>query len=216
MFKILALDPAREYVGFEPQVACCFMIQRFLQENQLSNFSIVPVGLSNTNRLTRILGGTTDYGAAASVVDGFRPDTFYKSRRYACLRRGDEAVSELAVDSPCAIKVDVEGGELEVFEGLENTIEKNRPFLIFEVLNSFLTITASRLGDETLRFRQARIEKLENLLRRWDYGIFHILPGNRLVNLQKIETIVSDDLSLTNYLAAPRSDIDAFMRIFNR
>lgn len=131
MFKILALDPAREYVGFEPQVACCFMIQRFLQENQLSNFSIVPVGLSNTNRLTRILGGTTDYGAAASVVDGFRPDTFYKSRRYVCLRRGDEAVSELAVDSPCAIKVDVEGGELEVFEGLENTIEKNRPFLIF-------------------------------------------------------------------------------------
>lgn len=83
------------------------------------------------------------------------------------------------------------------------------------MLNSFLTITASRLGDETLRFRQARIEKLENLLRRWDYGIFHILPGNRLVNLQKIETIVSDDLSLTNYLAAPRSDIDAFMRIFN-
>jgi FkbM family methyltransferase len=215
MFKLLALDSCRQYIGFEPQVACCFMIQRFLEENHITNFTILPVGLSNTNRLTRILTGQTDYGAIASVVDGFRPDSFYTSRRYVCLRKGDDVFLEVGLDSVCAIKVDVEGGEFEVFEGLLNTIEKHLPFLIFEVLNHFLVVTASKLGDEMIRFRQSRIEKLENLLRQKGYEIFNILPGNRLSNVGKITTVVSDDLSLTNYLAAPKSGLDAFLRTFH-
>ena len=49
------------------------------------------------------------------------------------------------MESVCCIKVDVEGAELEVFEGFLNTIEKTKPFLIFEVLNHFLAVT----GQET-------------------------------------------------------------------
>jgi FkbM family methyltransferase len=215
MFKILALDSRRQYVGFEPQVACCFMIQRFLDENRLTNFTILPVGLSNSDRFKTILSGQTDYGAIASVVDGFRPDSFYSSRRYVCLRKGDDVVSEVGVNSVCAIKVDVEGAELEVFEGLLNTIKRTMPFLIFEVLNHFLVVTASKLSDETLRFRQLRIEKLENLLRQRGYEIFNILPGNELNNIGKIMAVVSDDLSLTNYLAAPKPRVDAFLKAFH-
>jgi FkbM family methyltransferase len=214
MFKVLALDSSRQYIGFEPQVACCFMIQRFLEGNRVTNFTILPIGLSNTNRLARIRSGQTDYGAIASVVDGFRPDRFYDSCRYACLRNGDEVVSELGVDSVCAIKVDVEGGELEVFEGLLNTVDKAMPFLIFEVLNHFLTVTARKLGDEMIRFRELRIQKLEALLRQRDYEIFKVLPGE-LISISKIVTIVSDDLSLTNYFAAPKSGVDKFLRVFH-
>ena len=34
LFKILALDPGRRYVGFEPQLACAFMLQSFIDENR--------------------------------------------------------------------------------------------------------------------------------------------------------------------------------------
>jgi FkbM family methyltransferase len=214
MFKILALNPHREYIGFEPQVACCFMIQRFLDENRITNFTILPVGLSNTDRLTEILSGPTDYGAVASVVDGFRPESFYSSRRYVCLKKGDDVVAELGVNSVCAIKVDVEGAELEVFEGLLNTIARDMPFLLFEVLNHFLVVTAAKLDDEMLRFRQARIEKLENLLRQQGYEIFTI-HANQLNKIEKIVTVVSDDLSLTNYFAAPKSGLDKFLKAFH-
>jgi FkbM family methyltransferase len=191
------------------------MVQRFLDDNHIPNFTILPVGLSNTDRFTKILSGETDYGAIASIVEGFRPDSFYSSCRYVCLRKGDDVISELEADSLCAIKVDVEGAELEVFEGLLTTIKKTMPFLIFEVLNDFLVITGRKLDDETVRFRQLRIEKLESLLRRQGYEIFTILEaGTRLKNLGKITTVVSDDLSLTNYFAAPRSAVDGFLKIF--
>jgi FkbM family methyltransferase len=214
MFKVLALDSSRQYIGFEPQVACCLMLQRFLDENYISNFSILLIGLFNTNRVMKIHGGRSDYDATASVVDGFRPDSFYSSARYVCVRKGDDVVSELGLASVCAIKVDVEGAELEVFEGLLDTIEKTKAFLIFEVLNHFLVVTGSKLDDQTLRFRESRIERLENLLRPRGYEIFNILPGHQLINVRQIVPAVSDDLSLTNYIAAPKSDLESFLRVF--
>jgi len=88
MFKVLALDSSRQYIGFEPQVACCLMLQRFLDENYISNFSILLIGLFNTNRVMKIHGGRSDYDATASVVDGFRPDSFYSSGRYVMREEG--------------------------------------------------------------------------------------------------------------------------------
>jgi FkbM family methyltransferase len=214
MFKVLALDSSRQYIGFEPQIACCLMTQRFLDENHIGNFKILPIGLFNANRVMKIHGGPSDYDAIASVVDGFRPDSFYTSDRYVCLRKGDDVVSELGVTSICGVKVDVEGAELEVFEGLLDTIEKTRPFLIFEVLNHFLVVTGNKLDDRTLQFRESRIQKLENLLRPRGYEIFNILPGNQLNKVNQIVPPVSDDLSLTNYIAAPKSDLDVFSRAF--
>jgi FkbM family methyltransferase len=214
MFKILALDSTRRYVGFEPQIACCLMTQRFLDENHIADFSILPVGLFNVNRIMKIHGGRSDYEAIASVVEGFRPDSFYSSDRYVCMRRGDDVVTELGLTSVCGIKIDVEGAELEVFEGLENTIEKTQPLLIFEVLNHFLVVTGDKLDDRTLKFRESRIERLEQLLRHRGYEIFNILPGNQLNRVHQIQPPVSDDLSLTNYIAAPKSGMDAFLRTY--
>jgi len=215
MFQVLALDPSRQYIGFEPQVACCFMIQRFLDENHISNFTILPVGLWNTNQLMKLHCCGGDHDATASIVDGFRPDSVYTSHRYVCLRKGDDAVSELGVASVCAIKVDVEGAELEVFEGLVNTIETTMPFLIFEVLNHFLGVTGRELDDQIIRFRESRIDKMEKILRERDYEIFNIQgSGNQLAKVRRIEPPISDDLSLTNYVAIPKSGLDAFSRVF--
>jgi FkbM family methyltransferase len=214
MFKILALDSTRRYIGLEPQIACCLMTQRFLDENHIKNFSILPVGLFNVNRMMKIHGGRSDYAAIASVVEGFRPDSFYSSDRYVCLRRGDDVVSELRLSSICGIKIDVEGAELEVFQGLEDTIEKTLPFLIFEVLNHFLVVTGDKLDDRTLKFRESRIESLEQLLRHQGYEIFNILPGNQLSRVHQIQPAVSNDLSLTNYVAAPTSGIDTFLKTY--
>jgi len=214
MFKILAMDPTRRYIGLEPQIACCLMTQRFLDENHITNFSILPVGLFNVSRMMKIHGGRTDYAATASVVAGFRPDSFYGSDRYVCLRRGDDVVSELGLASICGIKIDVEGAELEVLQGLEDTVQRTQPFLVFEVLNHFLVVTGDKLDDQTLKFRESRIESLEHLLRHRGYEIFNIVPGNRLSRVHQIQPPVSDDLSLTNYIAAPTSGIDTFLNTY--
>ena len=214
MLKLLAFDPSRPYIGFEPQPACCFMVQRFIDENQLGNCRIVPVGLYNADRIVKLYGGSDDYSALATVVDGFRPASFYSSQRYVSVRKGDDVLAEINLGPVDIIKVDVEGGELEVFEGLAKTMQSTMPMLVFEVLNHFIVATGSELDKETIQFRELRLEKMEQLIRGMGYEILNVCPGNQLRNVHKIVPLVSSDLSRTNYLAIAPSDLHAFLRVF--
>lgn len=214
MFKILSLDPSRRYLGFEPQLSCCLLIQRFLEENHLGSYSILPVGLSNKNETVKLYLREGDHDTTASTVKNFRPETFYTAQRYVCLRQGDELISELQVTSIAAIKIDVEGAELEVIEGLLHVIESKMPFIIFEVLNYFLAVTGGKLDELHIRFRETRIEKIEEILRKRGYEIFNIRPGNRLTNVHKIVPPISGDLSVTNYIAVSKLNMDSFLRVF--
>jgi FkbM family methyltransferase len=214
LFKILALDSTRPYLGFEPQVSCCFLIQQFVEDNRLKDHTILPVGLSDKNHSLKLFVRDAYYDTAASMVEGFRPDSFYVSHRYVCVRKGDEVISELGAQDLCAIKIDVEGAELEVVEGLSNTLKQKRPVIIFEVLNHFLVGTGRQLDESTIRFRESRVQKVEAILRNLGYEIFNILPGKRLKKLLRIEPPASADLSLTNYLAVSKLDLDSFLRAF--
>jgi FkbM family methyltransferase len=214
MLKILSLDPSRQYIGFEPQVACCFMIQGFLEENHISNYEILPVGLSNKNGTEKLFLREGNYDPAASMVRNFRPEGFYTSHHNVCVREGDELISELPVSSVSAIKIDVEGAELEVIEGLRKIIREKMPFIIFEVLNHFLVITGEKLDDQCICFREARIQKMEDILRQMEYVILNVRPGNCLKNVRKIVPPVSADLSVTNYIAVSKLDLDSFLRVF--
>jgi FkbM family methyltransferase len=214
MFKILSLDSSRQYIGFEPQVACCFLIQHFLEENHISDYAILPVGLSNKNGTVKLYLRGGNYDSAASMVKNFRPESFYTAHHYVCVRKGDELIAELQVTSVSAIKIDVEGAELEVIEGLRNIIREKMPFIIFEVLNHFLVITGEKLDDQHIRFRESRIQKMEDILRQMDYVILNVRPGNCLKNVHKIVPPSSADLSVTNYIAVSKLDLDSFLRVF--
>ena len=42
LMKMLGIDRNREYVGFEPQIGCCFFVDQFLQLNNLKNAVVLP------------------------------------------------------------------------------------------------------------------------------------------------------------------------------
>src|SRR5215472_16962963 len=66
LLKMLTYDPARQYIGFDPQPACCFMVQRFIDENRLTNCRIVPVGLYDQNGIVTLYGGAEDFSALST------------------------------------------------------------------------------------------------------------------------------------------------------
>jgi len=219
MLKILALDMTRQYVGFEPQPWGCSLIQSFIEENSLKHHTILPIGLSNRNHLVKLYiksGGfkCAGYESMSSVVENFRPDSFYTSSQDVCVRRGDEVIAELKIPSISAIKIDVEGGELEVIEGFSDIIREKMPPIIFEVLNHYLALTGEKLDDQVIRFREGRVEKMESLLRGQGYQIYNVLPGNILKRVRKIQPRMSKDLSNTNYVAVSKQDHGSFLRAF--
>lgn len=214
-FQVLPfLGKEREYLGFEPQIICCFSLCTFIEDNRLIRHRVFPFGLSNVDRVVKLYMRSGDGDTTASMVEAFRPDAFYRSYQYIPVRKGDDVLREIGTEAISVIKIDVEGGELEVIEGFAETIIQKRPILIFEVLNNFLAVTNENLSPATIRFRQERLSKMESALRTSRYQILSILPGDVLKDVVAIEPRISADLSLVDYLAIPEEFLDSFLYDF--
>jgi FkbM family methyltransferase len=124
LLKILSIDPERPYLGFEPQIACCFFVDQFLGDNKIGNARIVCLALGDENRLLPIYtSGQLDEMASLvkSSTERYRATS---TAYFIPARIGDEVLAEMAVDDPAIVKVDVEGAELRVFRGLAGIIAR--------------------------------------------------------------------------------------------
>lgn len=137
LIKVLAIDANRTYVGFEPQIGCCFFINQFLIDNALSRARIIPLALSNSNGILSLYSNNA-YDEMASIVGKEQVDG--KARRSVtsvASRIGDEVLEEIEIQDIAVIKIDVEGAELQVLSGIIKTLRTKRPIVIFEVLPNF-------------------------------------------------------------------------------
>jgi FkbM family methyltransferase len=187
LFKVLAVDPDRQYYGFEPQVSCCADIARFADINGLGDVNILPIGLSDETRMEILYArGPNDIMASIFPNGG--------TKNPVQLRRGDDVIRELGIGKVGVIKVDVEGAEWRVFAGLKETLERDRPFLIFEILHTF------QLDPSDPR-RKERAERLQRLLAMLvGYRISHVHPDGReelagLIDLDDQRAWVSNDFT---------------------
>ena len=107
---------------------------------------------------------------------------------------GDAFAHELG-NEVAVVKIDVEGGELEVLQGLHATVMRHRPFILCQILPVF------ERESETGRFRLRRQREIESLLARWRYRIFRIHLDGTLSELDEIEAHA--DMTRCTYLFAP-------------
>lgn len=182
------------YYGFEPNPLCCAYLLILLELNNLRNVTVIPAALAEHARLSKLfVGGSTD--SSASAVEGFREGTDHSIFQYVPVFRGDDLVDILGISSISVLKIDVEGGELEVLRGLRGTLARFKPFILLEILPVY---------DETSpngRMRRARTDSVLKLVREEGYSLARILHDGTAVPLANIET--HGDLSLCDYLFTP-------------
>lgn len=210
--KVIGIDPVRRYVGFEPQVGCVAGIERLIREAGLTNCQIVAAGLDETSGLRRLYRRTERVGdQTASMIAGFRPESFFGCSSVITVMNGDVALDSLGIGEISTIKIDVEGAEIEVLKGLPRAILRSRPFIVFEMLNNFLAATGETLDEATLAERECRAAALSDYFRDRDYRIFNI-RNQRLVEVGRLRPEVSGDLSITDYVGAPAEKVDLLRR----
>ena len=209
--KLLSIDPERAYVGFEPQIDCSFYISQFIMENGLAAHTILPIGLSNRSGILPLLKRTGRSDQTASTIEGFRPAEFYTARDFIYVAQGDDITSGMNLDEISTIKIDVEGGELEVIKGFRRTLLDKSPFLFFEVLNNFLAATGKELDETTRAFREARNVELMQFLHGAGYEVFNIRPDDKLVEISEFVPGRTGDLSVIDYVAIHHSHKAAFL-----
>jgi FkbM family methyltransferase len=204
MLKVRACDRSWGYRGFEPNPIAWNIARDIALANELEDCLLLPIGLSDTAGLVRLLS-TRATDTSASLVDGFRdPMTYhYSQEQIVAVFAGAEALGSVNADAVGVIKIDVEGAELEVTRGLIPVLEKDQPMIVCEVLPVYEA--ASRTGE----FRLARQRELERILLDRGYQLFRVEYPEAIRGIAEFG--VHGNLSMTNYVFAPAGKASEFV-----
>jgi FkbM family methyltransferase len=141
--------PLGRVIAFEPQPQCCRKLRKNLELNDIKHVELHNCGLAERkDKLElKVLGG-------GSIMSSFCVDetasTSVRERIEVDVHRGDDFVFD-RVAGNLTLKADVEGYELYVLRGLENTIARYRPPILVEINPSFL-LRAGTKADELFAF----------------------------------------------------------------
>jgi FkbM family methyltransferase len=119
-------------LAFEPSERECERLRKHLRVNRCRNVRVMQYALGSEEgeEALYLAGGQHDFCNSLRLPDV--PDAVQKTR--VEVRRLDQALEELATLRVDFVKLDVEGGELDVLAGAERLLERRpRPVLLVEV-----------------------------------------------------------------------------------
>jgi FkbM family methyltransferase len=200
LIYVIAADRTRPYVGFEPSSAAAAYVQSLINANGLTSHCVVAAALGSSTGVVR-LSANSETDVSATTVAGFYGSRRFRGSTIVPSFEGDAVLPSVAGLPVALIKVDVEGGELEVLLGLRQTVARWRPSLIVEIIPPRVNVT----DEATATLRSTRIARLANLLREWEYRAFRIVDGDRLEPREGC-VVPADSVDIINmdYLCVPR------------
>ncbi|OHB71787.1 MAG: hypothetical protein A2V70_04570 [Planctomycetes bacterium RBG_13_63_9] len=176
--------------AFEPNPAVLAPLHRTVE--RLDNVSLHPFALSDrSGRCDLFVPGDESMASLADWTNGEHGNIRKVSATSRCI---DDLVEDQTIPQPNFIKCDVEGGELAVFRGARNTLNRpESPILMFEA-----NVNASSGFGLTV---QSAMDFLRSLkLPR--YQFFQVRPGGKLVRVRRLKT------AHCNILAVPHCCAD--------
>jgi FkbM family methyltransferase len=198
LIKIKSIDPAKDYVGFEPNPFCINYVNRLVEINNYRNTEIFPFAIGNKTCIASLnLFHETIVDSTASLINDFRPDSPVRRTFNVPVFKFSD-ISFKSAFRIGVLKIDVEGGELEVIESLAEKIKADKPIIIMEILPAY--------GDENLT-RISRQNKIWELLTAIGYCFFRIQKrNNEYHHIQSIAGIkVHADLNMCDYILVHNS-----------
>ncbi len=197
------------YIGFEPNPSCAYYVSQLIKANYFRDVNILPVGLSFDNHIARFFT-KNDVDSAGTTLSELRPG-YYDSNSVTHVPVF--AFDKLQIDNVKSIgliKIDVEGGELEVLQGMVDSIKKYQPPIICEILDSHT--------NENIPDMQKRADTLINLIKGLNYEVYRIGYSNGLISPEKIPSVTikkwtSESLDQNDYLFLPAgADFKSYMK----
>lgn len=198
LIKAKAIDPARRYIGFEPNPVCVHYVEELLAANDWRDCRVVPAGLgAQSGIVTLELYHGRSGDSAASIVEGFRPGEAVTFRKTVAILGIEDLPDDLLAPPVGIIKIDVEGAEADVIDALSAVIVRDRPLITMEILPCYSAERTDRIA------RQARIEAR---LAAADYRILRVLHAGRDGGFlfEPLDTIgIHGELALCEYVMCP-------------
>ena len=196
--KLKALDPRREYVGFEPNPACVYYVQNLIKVNHFKSCTLLPAGLfTHDGILSLDLFSDIAADSSASLISSFRPDNKVHSSMFVPVFEFNSLKNILGEKRFGIVKIDVEGAELEVVKSLHALIERDRPVVLIEILPVYSENNTARLNRQI---------ELEEVFADLGYSFVRVekTDSDEYSGLEPIQNLgIHSDLSKCDYLVIP-------------
>jgi FkbM family methyltransferase len=163
LYSLLAghANPRGSVVAFEPLPRAFARLRRNVLLNSLVNVACDPRAVSQGDGDADLFVPDRRFPSSSSLSLTFaRTKTTSPGRLRVRVASVDSIVEETGLQAVDLVKIDTESTELEVLEGMAHTIERSRPAIICEVLESSPTK-----------------EQIEALLGRLEYRSYHLTPS---------------------------------------
>lgn len=193
------------YIGFEPNSVCVNYVQNLVAVNKFKNCTLIPAGISDKTEMLK-LNFYYDHvnDSTASIIEQFRPEQSIDHSLLVPVFNFSTLTNVLNTSTNGLLKIDVEGAELEVIQGLKEWIDKSQPIILIEVLPVYT--------KENL-FRIKRQQQMENILSSLNYKISRI--NKTTIQLNELEEIgIHENLDDSDYVLYPASLRESIHKLF--
>lgn len=188
LIEICAAGPKMaRYYGFEPNASAMAIVERLMDLNpQLNSIQLMPWACSSQDAPSRFFA-ISEADSGATLNPSIRPDWYqYMAGSMAASYRLDTAATLMQLCRHFFLKIDVEGGELEVLKGATNTLQQWQPIVQCEVLHA-------HRSSELAANNQHKAELIE-FLKRYNYTLMLCClsaDGRRLQGLKPLAAFPS-------------------------
>jgi FkbM family methyltransferase len=180
------LGPNGTVVAFEPSLPEFHRLRLHVRMNRMRLVRVESVAIgaaTSARKFFQVVDGDSTRG-------GLQPPASHDHVTETSVEtvRLDEYVSQFPLDRIDIVKLDVEGGELEVLQGASNVLTKLRPTFICEVLDAAAQAWGYEAREIILKFQS------------YDFDWFEFRPDGSIVRHE----IMDQYPDVRNYLAVPR------------
>jgi FkbM family methyltransferase len=203
--KLLATGQKRRYIGFEPQIACCFYVDQFIRNNGIADAHVIPVALGEEPGVLELFADNDDVDESASFdATGFRATMSATRKVLVPVLRGDIAIAQLRLDKIAVLKIDVEGAELDVLRGLPDTLQLWKPPVMFEVLPNFFGAERKPIDARLAAEHNRRAEAIFEFFSKHGYGVHQVNSAGGWSPIDAFKLDDREGFVTWDYLALPR------------
>ncbi|MBS4044368.1 MAG: FkbM family methyltransferase [Chitinophagaceae bacterium] len=208
LVKVYSVFDNINYVGFEPNPICFHYSKKLISVNSFKNCDVVPVGIGSKNEILPLMFFSSDNSdQSATIIENFRPESAILKKEFVPIYNGDSVIQFLPSEKGAFLKIDVEGAELEVVEGMLEWINEFRPIIIIEVLPVY---TIENI------FRLERQKKLSKILKNSNFVIARIIKDSNQITIEILKDFdINTKIENSDYLFFPKEKKDEINLIFN-
>ena len=204
LLRVKSTNETIKYIGFEPNAACCYYVGKVVDLNKFENSTISHTALFDKPGYL-VLNKGYDHDLRGSVIENQRPGMFAIKENVFGIKF-DEYFSEEKITF---VKIDVEGAESEVLQGMQKSLARHRPLVVCEILDSH--------SQEVFEFTRERANKVCYLMKELNYSLINFIfdkKEEKIIRFIEVEQIAirqwTPESSLSNdYIFIPLEKYDS-------